>query len=168
MAETNPLSIYAKHKWEAEELIRKESKHSLILRITNVYGDEIRDKNFVNRLFNACLQKESLKLKLPIDQFATPVNAHDLAQALWVLLREGKQGIYHIAGTDYLNRVQLAEKIFSYFPEHKIEVVACTTIELNQAAPRPLQGGLKSKKFLTEFPFFRFTSVDQYLVKKLK
>ncbi len=166
-AKVNPLSIYAKHKLEAEEIIRSEVKNWLILRITNVYGDELRDKNFISRLINVCKNKEELKLRLPVDQYATPVNAMDLAKALWLLLKENQEGIYHIAGTDYFNRVQLAEKVISYFPGNKVEVIPCNTAELNQPASRPLQGGLKSHKFLSEFPFFNFESVDQYLVKKV-
>ena len=166
-AHTHPLSIYAKHKLEAEEIIRKEIENWLIVRITNVYGDELRDKNFISRLVNACHNGEQLSLRLPVDQYATPINALNLAQALWLLLKEEKTGIYHMAGTDYFNRVQLADKVLSYFANHKVEVIPCSTSELNQPALRPLQGGLKAHKFLYEFPWFRFESVDNYLSKKI-
>jgi len=165
-ADINPLSIYAKHKWEAEEYIRNHTEYNLILRITNVYGDEIRNKNFVSRLMNVAAKKENLELKLPTDQYATPINAHDVAKAIYLLLKDNKTGVYHLASTDYLNRVQLAQKVLSYYPGHNVKIEAIETKALNQPAPRPLQGGLKAHKFLEEYPFFSFGSVDNYMASR--
>lgn len=164
---TNPLSIYGKHKLEAEQLVNEFGAENLILRITNVYGDEIRNKNFISRLLKAGEEKENMDLKLPGDQYATPVNAADIARVIFLLLKDNKSGIYHISSTDYLNRVQLAQKILKHFPENNIKISSFTTQVLKQAAPRPLQGGLKSHKFLNEYPFFEFGSVDEYLAQKL-
>jgi dTDP-4-dehydrorhamnose reductase len=166
-AETNPLSIYGKHKLEAEKLVQESSSQNLILRITNVYGDEIRNKNFISRLLKAGEEKEILELKLPGDQYATPVNAADIARAIYLLTKDNKSGIYNLASTDYLNRVQLAQKILKRFPDNNVKVINFSTGELKQAAARPLQGGLKAYKFLNEYPFFYFGSVDEYLVRRI-
>src|SRR5690606_32448593 len=105
----NPLSVYAEHKLQAERLVQEYFDGKwLILRITNVYGDEIRGKNFVARLVENMLKQEPMHLRLPVDQYATPANAYDVARAIFVLLSDKKYGIYHIGSTDYLNRVQLA------------------------------------------------------------
>ena len=165
--EPNPLSIYGIHKLEAENMVRAR-EHSLILRVTNVYGVEERDKNFVARLLIACRNQETLHLKLPVDQYATPVNAWDVARALYLLLKDGKSGVYHIASTDYLNRVQLAQKVVSLFESNKITMEPVTTAELKQAASRPLQGGLKTQKFLSQYPTFDFGSVDSFLYNMVK
>src|SRR6185312_864631 len=103
---------------------------------------------------------------LPVDQYATPVNALDVAKALHVLIKDNKSGVYNIASTDFLNRVQLAQKVMNHFPINEVSIVAKKTSELNQAAPRPLMGGLKSEKFLSEYPYFYFSSVDEYLFSK--
>jgi len=165
-AEVNPISIYARHKLEAEMLVRNQSANNLILRVTNVYGDEIRNKNFVARLIQMGQNHEKAILNLPIDQFATPVNALDIAKALHLLIKDNKSGVYNIASTDYLNRVQLAQKVLNHFPVNDVIINAKETSELNQSAPRPLQGGLKSGKFLSEYPYFYFSSVDEYLNSK--
>ncbi|MBL4752813.1 MAG: SDR family oxidoreductase [Flavobacteriales bacterium] len=162
-ASVNPLSIYGKHKLEAEQLVLKEVPGSVVIRITNVYGDEERNKNFVTRIAEVCVNGESLALKLPVDQYATPVNAADVAKALYLLARDGKSGIYNIASKDFFNRVELVEKILSFFPDHKITFESITTAELGQPAPRPLMGGLKTDKFMGEYPDFVFTTVDDYL-----
>lgn len=159
----NPLNVYGKHKLEAEQLVKESGLDHLICRITNVYGDEIRGKNFIARLVNSINQDERLELKLPVDQYATPVNACDVARAVEVLLSNNKSGTYHFASTDYLNRLQLAERVAKHFSTDLIGMEAVKTATLNQSALRPLNGGMSAAKFNEEFPDFGWTNVDDYL-----
>jgi dTDP-4-dehydrorhamnose reductase len=162
-SKVNPINVYGQHKLEAEEIIRAQMPDHLILRVTNVYGHEIRRKNFVARVIDLCKKNEIMELKLPIDQFATPINASDIAKAGELLIQNRKNGTYHLAGTDYLSRVQLALKIKTYFNPVQIIIKPLFTSSMLQDANRPLFGGLKSAKFLSEFPLFQFGSIDQYL-----
>jgi dTDP-4-dehydrorhamnose reductase len=159
----HPLSVYARHKLEAEEAVRTEVPGSLVVRITNVYGTEERNKNFVSRLAERMIAGEEFELRLPYDQYATPVNACDVARALELLMADGKHGVYHIAGTDLMNRCQLAARIQRYFPQGKMRIVPTATAQLKQPAARPLMGGLLAEKFLAEYPDFRFSNVDDFL-----
>lgn len=165
-AEVNPISIYGAHKLQAEELTLQHSLSNLVLRVTNVYGDEERGKNFIARIVQLAKDKQKLVLNLPIDQYATPVNGYDVARALNLLLEDEKSGIYNIASTDFLNRVELALKVLNYFPEAEYELNPKFTHELNQPAARPLIGGLITAKFSSEYPRFLFGSVDDYLSKR--
>ncbi|MBN8669790.1 MAG: SDR family oxidoreductase [Chitinophagales bacterium] len=166
-APVNPLSVYARHKLEAEQLSLKDIDNTLVLRITNVYGDEVRGKNFIARIIEQCVNKQKLTLKLPYDQYASPANAWDIARAMFVLLRDGKQGIYHIASTDYLNRVELAMRVLKYFPDAEYDMIPMSTAELKQPAARPLLGGFTKMKFSNEYPEFMFSNVDDYLRSKV-
>jgi dTDP-4-dehydrorhamnose reductase len=167
-APVNPLSVYARHKLEAEELSLKELESTLVLRVTNVYGNEIRNKNFVSRIIEQCKEGKKLTLKLPYDQFASPANAWDIARAMYVLLKDEKTGIYHISGSDYMNRVELALRVISYFPDATYELVPVSTATLNQPATRPLLGGFVKLKFASEYPDFLFGTVDSYVQSQLK
>lgn len=162
-APVNPLSVYARHKLEAEQLSLKEIKEALVLRVTNIYGEEERGKNFIARIIEQCKAGQKLTLKLPYDQFASPTNAFDIARAMFVLLRDGKSGIYHIGSTDYMNRVALALRVLQYFPEATYDLIPMNTRELNQPAARPLYGGFVTAKFSSEYPDFLFSNVDDYL-----
>lgn len=166
-AKTNPLNVYAKHKLEAETKVRELVKQHLILRITNVYGDEERNKNFIARMLENVKQDKEMELKLPFDQYATPINSADIARAMYLLINDKKIGIYNIASTDFLNRVQLADHVLKYFPQNKISLVPVSTQEFNPPATRPLIGGLVTAKFLSEYPNFHFTNVDDYIRKKV-
>lgn len=158
-----PLSVYGRHKLEAEETVLRDVPGSLVLRVTNVYGDEARGKNFIARIIQQCRDGAMLTLKLPYDQFANPTNACDIAKAMSLLLRDGKSGIYNIAGTDYMNRVSLALRVLRYFPEAKYALEPLATASLQQPAARPLIGGFLMSKFLSEYPDFLFSTVDDYL-----
>lgn len=163
---TNPINIYGKHKLEAEQLIKELLIDFLILRITNVYGDEIRNKNFISRMIDLIKKNEPVSFKFPIDQFATPINAEDVAKAIFTLLLKKSTGIYHLASTDFYSRSQLFDKIIDFYPSTKNITITLTTTELmQQTAKRPLVGGLIASKFLKENPNFKFSNVDNYLLK---
>lgn len=162
-APLNPLSVYARHKLEAEQRCLAEVTGTLVLRVTNIYGNEERGKNFVSRIVAQCREGQKLTLKLPYDQFASPTNAMDIARAMFLLLRDGKSGIYHIGGTDYMNRVALALRVLQYFPGAEYDLIPLSTTELNQAAARPLLGGFVTAKFSKEYPDFLFSNVDDFL-----
>jgi dTDP-4-dehydrorhamnose reductase len=162
----NPLSVYAKHKLAAEQAVLQEP-NSLVLRITNVYGTEVRNKNFVARILSQLAEGLPITLKLPFDQYATPVNAHDVARALQLLLRDNQTGIFHIASTDWMNRVELAQRVLQYFPQQAYTLETFSTNALQQAAPRPLLGGLLKTKFSALYPAFQFTNVDDFVKEQM-
>lgn len=163
----NPLSVYGKHKLQAEQEVLNNTQDALVLRVTNIYGNEARGKNFVARIVSQCLEGKELTLKLPYDQFASPTNAMDIARVMYLLLRDGKQGIYHVGSTDYMNRVSLAQRILKYFPSAKYQLDAVNTITLEQPAARPLKGGFVTAKLACEYPEFEFTNLDDYLKQSI-
>jgi len=163
----NALSVYGKHKLEVETLMQKEiPEKGIILRICGVYGDEIRGKNFIIRIINNVKDNLEWSMMLPQDQYATPVWAMDVAQTATLLAKDNKSGIYHIAGTDFMNRVQLADKVLSYLPGHKCTVQGELTKNLKQAAARPLMSGHIAAKFLSEYPDYQFSNIDDFMQMK--
>lgn len=159
----NPLSVYARHKLEAEQLSVNDLQNTLVLRVTNVYGNEVRGKNFVARIVEQSRNKQKLTLKLPYDQYASPANAWDIARAMYVLLKDNKSGIYNIGSTDYVNRVELALRVLSYFPDVEYDLIPISTEDMKQPAARPLLGGFLKVKFSNEYPDFLFGNIDSYM-----
>lgn len=167
-APVKPLSVYGRHKLAAEQAVLNAENPPLVLRVTNVYGHEARGKNFVARIVQQCKDGVALTLKLPYDQFANPTNAADIARCLFLLLRDKKTGIYNIAGTDYMNRVALAQRVLQYFPKASYSLEAISTQSLAQPAARPLLGGFVMKKFSAEYPEYQFSNLDDYLQTIIK
>lgn len=166
-APVKPVSVYGWHKLEAEQAVLSLVPNSLVLRVTNVYGDEARGKNFVARIMQQCEEGNELTLKLPYDQFAHPTNAADIARAAHLLVRDGKSGIYHIGSSDYMNRVELAMRILKRYPESKYKLEAVSTKSLAQPAARPLNGGFIRHKFCSEYPEVMFSNLDDYLGSRI-
>ncbi len=167
-APTNPLSVYGRHKLEAEQAVLNEVAKPIVLRVTNIYGEEVRGKNFVARIISQCIEKKKLILKLPIDQYANPTQAADIARALFLLLRDSHEGVFNISGTDYMNRVSLALRVLKYFPDADYELAAVTTEALHQPALRPLLGGFINQKFSKLYPDFLFSTLDDFLLEQTR
>ena len=164
----NPINIYGRHKLEAEMMVQL-IENFIIVRITNVYGEEERSKNFIAFLLGVLNKNELRQIKLPFDQFATPIYANDIAKMIFLLLKDNKKGIYHFASTDYYNRYQLALKVASFFPNDKnLQIQPVLTDDFHQKARRPLNGGLLNNKFSNEYPEFKNTNIDSFILKNLK
>jgi dTDP-4-dehydrorhamnose reductase len=167
-AEVNPINIYGKHKLQAERSV-SELNNFLIARITNVYGEEDRSKNFIAHLFRCLTSSIDKNFNLAYDQFATPIYAQDIARMLYLLISDNKTGVYHLASTDYYNRYQLAKKVQSYYNcNTSVKLNPILTSQLNQIASRPLNGGLLNHKFSGEYPEFEYTNVDKFILQTYK
>lgn len=165
---TNPVNVYGRHKLAAENTVAKMDNY-IIARITNVYGEEERSKNFIAHLLNLIKSKTEKSFNLPFDQFATPIYARDIAKMLYLLLLDDKKGVYHLASTDYYNRFQLALKVKSYFSDSDhLCLNPIATFLLQQKAKRPLSGGLLNNKFTQEYPNFKLTNIDTFILKIIK
>lgn len=148
---SSPLSIYARHKVEAEQRIRQllPDRH-LIIRSGWVYGPELQGKNFVIRTVQRLRQGE--KVIVASDQYGSPTYAEDLARATEAMLTPGLTGTYHAVGPEWMSRHRFAELIAQAYglPVHSIR--AAPTDQLQQRAPRSLRIRLSTKKIERDLP----------------
>ena len=81
-----PLNVYGLQKVALEELARSAPRH-LVLRVSGVFGEEPRRKNFVWQLVDRL--RAGATFDVPSDQVITPTDAASLASALRELLDRG-------------------------------------------------------------------------------
>ncbi len=162
-ATPNPVNVYGRHKLEAEQVVATLGERHHIVRVTNVYGDEARGKNFVARLLAMALAGTSETVRAPTDQYATPINAADIGRAIAAILESPQPGVFHLGSSDYLNRLELAELVLARVPGHQVTLEPITTPELDPPAQRPLQGGLTPLRFRECYPEFAWTNMADYL-----
>ena len=142
-AEPHPLSVYGQAKLEAEQALANELGTSqLTARTSWVFGPERQGKNFAYQL--ARTLKAGKSLECPSDQISSPSYAPDVAEAVVSLVEKGMSGLVHIAGPEIMGRVEFAQALAQGLGLDPSRIVARTTKELGQAAPRPLQGGLST------------------------
>lgn len=144
--EANPLSYYGWSKLEAEKKVLEFAKNYAILRTVLVYG-KVADMSRSNiMLWSYNTLKDKKNAKVVYDQFRTPTLAEDLAMGCKLAALSDVNGIFNIAGKDYLSIYELVEKIAEMygFEMSNIERVSSTT--LSQAAKRPPITGLDISK----------------------
>ncbi|MDR3638906.1 MAG: SDR family oxidoreductase [Isosphaeraceae bacterium] len=146
----NPLSVYGRAKHEAERAL---GDAALTLRTTWVYGPERQGKNFAYQLARALREKG--ELACPSDQFSTPSYGPDVARAAVLLAERKVKGIVHVAGPEFLGRVEFARALAEAFGLDPGGIVGRRTAELGQGAPRPLRGGLRTPRLDALGPEFR-------------
>lgn len=145
--EVNPLSVYAKSKVDAEEIVNKESTtQNSIVRTIIVYGNaENLTKSNIIAWAKSALEKGD-PLTIVDDQFRAPTWAEDLAAGCMAVIEQNKTGVFHVAGPETMSIYDLVIRIGNYFglPTEQVSKISSTT--LNQAAKRPPKTGFDLTK----------------------
>jgi dTDP-4-dehydrorhamnose reductase len=145
----NPLGFYARSKLAGENVLINSKSNFAIARTMVLYGsgNEIRP-NFVTWLINQL--RAGKAVRIVDDQFGNPTLASELARALRLLAESGRNGIYHISGSEIIDRYQFAIKIAETFNLDAALIHPIKTSDLKQASPRPLRSGFDISKAVTE------------------
>ncbi|MFA5358755.1 MAG: dTDP-4-dehydrorhamnose reductase [Patescibacteria group bacterium] len=159
----NPLSVYAKTKWEGEEVVRNILTDWLIIR-TTIYGWNILQKScFPEAVINALSQgKEFTPFE---DQYSTPVFTETLADVLWQLLEKNKIGIYNVTCNEILSKYQWAQMVADEFGLDQSSLRPVPFALAILRAPRPVNASLNNAKLLSELGWDKISLKDD--IKKM-
>ena len=146
----NPLSVYGKTKLAAEKVLQNSNKDWCILR-TNVLFDyyDSTEASFIKWVIDSL--KANKSIKVVDDQWNNPTWTQSLAKIIELVINKNVIGLYNYGGADYLNRFEFAQIVANIFNLDKTLISPISTESLNQVAPRPLKGGLKTEKIEAEF-----------------
>lgn len=149
----NPLSYYGETKLLAELAVQNAKAKWAILRTVLVYGitADISRSNIV------LWAKGALERKQPInvvnDQWRTPTLAEDLAEACLLAVENDAQGVYHIAGKDYMSIADLVRKVADYWSLDHSFILEISSAGLNQKAKRPAKTGFVLAKAMEDLKY---------------
>jgi dTDP-4-dehydrorhamnose reductase len=146
----SPISEYGKTKLKAEKILQDNNINRCILR-TNVLFDYFRETeaSFIKWIIDSLKSKKSINVV--DDQWNNPTWTQNLAEIIELVIDRNVKGIYNYGGKDYLNRFEFAKVISDIFNLDKTLISPISTKSLNQVAPRPLKGGLKTEKIEKDF-----------------
>ncbi len=149
----DPLSYYAKSKFEAEELIKNSSLDWAVLRTMLVYGivDNMSRTNIVLWAKGALSKGE--KVNVVDDQFRSPTLAEDLADACISAALKRATGMFHTSGKDFMSILELVYTVADFYGLDKSLVVPIKSDTLNQAAKRPPVTGFIIDKAIRELDY---------------
>ena len=140
---TNPVDFYGETKLEGEKVV-KDLGNYLIARPSVLYGWNPIKVNFVTWVMQEL--KKGKGINIVKDQFNTPTLADNLAELILELIERDETGIFHISGSERINRYDFAIKIAEIFNLNKDLIKPITSDQLNWIAKRPLDSSLDTSK----------------------
>lgn len=138
----NPLSHYAKTKYNAELALINSDINYLICRTAVLYGWNLKRLNFITWILDKLQQQE--KISIVKTQINNATFVKNLAEILLKLIEKDAKGIYHTAGDGALNRYEMALKCAEIFNYNKDLIIPIENLE--QKAIRPKNAGLDISK----------------------
>ncbi|MEW6180719.1 MAG: SDR family oxidoreductase [Chloroflexota bacterium] len=120
----NPLSVYARSKWLAEQRVLEACPQALVARV-NFYGWSLSGQRSLGEFFYYNL-KEGRPVKGFTDVYFCPLEATQLADLLLRLVEKGAAGLYHVVSSECQSKYEFGLSIARRFglDERLIEPVS--------------------------------------------
>ena len=162
-ASPDPVGFYGRSKLAGENVLKISPVDYAIVRTMVLYGHVIGGRpNFVTWLVENL--KNGNNVRIVNDQFGNTTLAEELADGCWTIVEQDARGVFHIAGSEIVDRFTFAEKIAAVFDLNPELIQPITTADLQQAAPRPMQSGLIVDKAVKELGL-NPSNVEEGLIK---
>ena len=142
--QTNPLSEYGRTKLEGERNIQSYCDSYLIVRTSWLFGHN--GINFAAKMLE--LAEQHKELSIVTDETGSPTYTPDLAEALWILIKQKCEGVINISNDGSCSRYEWAEYIFETMG-FKIKMNPIKSSEYKRPAKVPLNSTLNCQKFTT-------------------
>jgi len=165
----NPISYYGKAKLASENVVRMEGVPFAIARTSVLFGSGKQVKNnFFLWVYRNL--KENKTIRVVTDQYNTPTLVEDLAIGIHLLIEKSRFGLFHLSGSEFLNRYEFAMRIARTFDFDTDLIQPIPTSVLQQPASRPPKAGLRAEKARNELGFNPHSIKDacRYLKSQLK
>ena len=143
--ETCPVSIYGRHKAEAERAVLALAPLGVVCRMPLMFGD--RDgapASFMAPWIDAL--RRCAPLSLFVDEFRTPVSGIVAAQGLLRALASGVTGVLHLGGQERISRYEFGMKLADVFGLSPATIRPARLAEVQMAAARPPDVSLDSSR----------------------
>ncbi|HWS15480.1 MAG TPA: dTDP-4-dehydrorhamnose reductase [Candidatus Methylomirabilis sp.] len=139
----NPLSVYGKTKWAAEQAVREEGGHHLLVRTQWLFGPA--GGNFIRTILAKGRKGDTLRVVS--DQVGCPTFSRDLADAVRKLLEADARGTVHFSGEGETSWFGLARHVLERSGLPTGSLFAARTRDLPYPAPRPAYSVLSKEKY---------------------
>ncbi len=162
----NPLSVYSKTKYQSE-LKALEYENACVVR-TNIYGlNWLPKESIAEWILNSLRGKKQITMLK--DVFFTPILTNHLGEILMKMVESNLQGLYHVAGSECISKLDFSYKIASLYQLDTRFIKPISINELKLKAVRPLNPSLKCEKIQKDLKI-QVPNVDQGLIyfKKLE
>lgn len=107
---TGPVNLYAQTKVEAEQIVAASGAPAVIARLSLVVGLPVlgAGNSFLARMVASFRAGQTVSV--PAHEVRTPVDVITVGRALVELAAGEQRGIFHLAGSERLNRFEMADR----------------------------------------------------------
>ena len=130
-----PINAYGRQKVDAERGIAALGPDHLILRISSVFGWELRRKNFVLQSLDRLRAGSAVQATTELR--SNPTYASDVADAIAALHEGCHRGLFHVVGAAEMSRFELARAVARAFSLDESRVEPVPLARLGTRTPRP-------------------------------
>lgn len=140
---TNPLTVYAQTKVEAEQIVLQNPLHTVVRFALNAGRSPTGDRAFNENMRRTW--QEGKVTKLFVDEFRTPIPVAFTARAVWELAKQQATGLFHVAGSERLSYFEAGSLLARRWPELKPQIEP-TSIKDFKGTPRAPDTSLDNSK----------------------
>ncbi|MBD3230474.1 MAG: dTDP-4-dehydrorhamnose reductase [Candidatus Lokiarchaeota archaeon] len=162
-----PISFYGKSKLLGETAVKINDPKVSIIRTSVLFGwnKDPENSNYVTWIINKL--KNEKEISITINQKNTPTLADNLANAILEMVNNELFGLYHMSGSECINRYEFAVKIAKVFNLNSKLIIPIK--EFKQKAERPKNSCLDVSKASKDLNF-HFYNINEALnfMKKQK
>lgn len=148
--EPKPINVYGMTKLEAERIVLKNPRHTVLRIVLTAGTSQNGDRSFVGDMCRAV--KAWNKVTLYTDEFRCPLPAGAVARAIWELIEHDKPGLYHLGGRERLSRWEIGKALLPWYPELAGRLVQGSSGN-HVGAPRPKDLSLRCDKIQSLLSF---------------
>jgi dTDP-4-dehydrorhamnose reductase len=146
----NPLTFYGQTKVEAEAIVLRNPRHTVVRTSLNAGVSLARDRSFTEEIRLTWAVGKTLNLF--VDEFRSPIPAIVTARAVWALASTNASGIFHLAGAERLSRLQIGELLAKRWPGIEARIKPASFRDY-PGPPRSPDTSLNSGKIQKLLPF---------------
>lgn len=154
-----PKNVYGRTKYNGEKAILDSKCSYLILRVSWLCGEY--GNNFVKTMIRLGSERE--ELSVVNDQFGCPAFTNDVVSQTWELLKEARDGVFHLGSEGVISWYDFAKEIFK-MKGLEVHVNPVSSNQFPTKAKRPSFSKLSTKKIST-IPTVKITSWQKGLKK---
>ena len=149
--EPSPLTVYARSKAEAEALVMANQLHTTVRTSLTAGKSPNGNRGIEEQLTLRWARGDTVKLFA--DEYRCPIPAEATARAIWELALTKRPGLYHLAGSERMSRLEIGRLIAAKYPDLNPKIEPCSLRDYD-GPPRAADTSLDCAKLqqLLSFP----------------
>ena len=149
--EPSPLTVYARSKAEAEALVMANPLHTTVRTSLTAGKSPNGNRGIEEQLTLRWARGDTVKLFA--DEYRCPIPAEATARAIWELALTKRPGLYHLAGSERMSRLEIGRLIAAKYPDLNPKIEPCSLRDYD-GPPRAADTSLDCAKLqqLLSFP----------------